>query len=232
MKKLLPLPPLLLLILLAGCQKWETGHVRERAAGYVIEYGTGRPIPDAFVSLGACDSDPNGNLNCTTADTTRSAGDGHYSFEIIDNEAVLRVNATKEGYFTDHTTAKSVLDGSEENTDIVLPPYAWLEVTVRNESGANFEIIPPDADGSTEQGIILAQGMDSTLSTFLLRGNQNYKYLFSIRQGGVPLQDINGINVYYEDGMLLGKPTFENSLSPWFPVYCPGHDTTKITITY
>jgi len=204
MKKLLPLPPLLLLILLAGCQKWETGHVRERAAGYVIEYGTGRPIPDAFVSLGACDSDPNGNLNCTTADTTRSAGDGHYSFEIIDNEAVLRVNATKEGYFTDHTTAKSVLDGSEENTDIVLPPYAWLEVTVKNESGA-YAISSTEINSVSP--IQLTAGEDTTF-IHMVRGNQDYHYVYSI------WTDANTANTM--------------SIKP----YCPGHDTTKITIAY
>ena len=206
MKKILPLPPLLLLMLLVGCQKWETGHVRERAAGYVIEYGTGRPIPDAFVSLGACDSDPNGNLNCTTADTTRSAGDGHYSFEIIDNEAVLRVNATKEGYFTDHTTAKSVLDGSEENTDIVLPPYAWLEVTVKNESGAYA--FNTDVFNSVNPYIFLRQGSDTTLVA-LVRGNQNYKFGYCVKPDSATLTGCD-----------------------WITRYCPGHDTTKITITY
>ncbi|MBL7802930.1 MAG: carboxypeptidase regulatory-like domain-containing protein [Saprospiraceae bacterium] len=234
MKRVLSLPSMSLLVAgaLLGFPACDLGlddavH-RNPPAGRVIETGTGTPIPGARVILSDCDGEFLGNSNCVMLDSTQSDASGNYAF----TRWGFMVNAQKEGYFTDDNTSALVLDGSEENTDIVLPPYAWLEVKLKNESGADFEIIPPGTGGSGTQGICLTQSMDTVMPALLIRGNQNYKYLFSIRSGGVSLQDTGGIYIYYEDGSLLGEPSLENSLSPWFSVYCPGHDTTKITIAY
>ena len=209
MKKLLPLPPLLLLV--AGALFWFSacdlgldGAVhRKPPAGRVIETGTGAPIPGARVMLSDCDGEFLGNSNCALLDSTQSDAGGNYAFA----RWGFMVNAQKEGYFTDDNTSALVLDGSEENTDIVLPPYAWLEVTVKNESGA-YAFDPP-ASGSGNPQIHLTIGNDSMLPILLVRGNQEYVYRYGI----------------YQDSGSVGQYV---TVRP----YCPGHDTTKITIAY
>lgn len=217
------------LLLPIGCDLGLNDPIHKKPPlGRVIETGTGVPIPGARVYLADCDGEFLGSFNCTTLDSTNTDAGGSYAFD----QSGFMVNAFKAGYFADHTTSALVLAGSEEHTDIVLPPFAWLEVTVRNESGASFSIFPPNGGGSGGPGINLVQGADTLLPTLLIRGNQEYKYLFSIyTDSGQPLQDLSIIHILYEDGSIT-EPTRQNSLSPWFPVYLPGHDTTHITIAF
>lgn len=212
MKKILLIPPWLLVaaafsVLLFACRDWDSGgYVPKPPAGRVLEYGTETPIPDALVSIAACDGELGGTLNCSLLDTTRSDAQGRYAFDFTDDMAVLRVNAFKDGYFTDHTTAASVLDYSEQQTDILLPPFAWLEVTIRNESGAYA--FNTDVFDSVNPYLYVSQGSDTTL-TALVRGNQNYKFGYCIKPDPETLTGCD-----------------------WVTKYCPGHDTTKLTIIY
>ncbi len=206
MKRVLSLPPLLLLVAgallgFSACDLGLDGAVhRKPPAGRVIESSTGAPIPGARVILSDCDGEFLGNSNCALLDSTQSDAGGNYAFA----RWGFMVNAQKEGYFTDDNTSALVLDGSEENTDIVLPPYAWLEVTVKNESGA-YAISSTEINSVSP--IQLTAGEDTTF-IHLVRGNQDYHYVYSI------WTDANTANTM--------------SIKP----YCPGHDTTKITITY
>ena len=208
MKQALPLPSVSLLVVGAllgfpACDLGLDGAVhRKPPAGRVIESGTGAPIPGARVMLSDCDGEFLGNSNCALLDSTQSDAGGNYAFA----RWGFMVNAQKEGYFTDDNTSALVLDGSEENTDIVLPPYAWLEVTVKNESGAYA--FNTDVFNSVNPYIFLRQGSDTTLVA-LVRGNQNYKFGYCVKPDSATLADCN-----------------------WITRYCPGHDTTKITIAY
>ena len=188
-------------LLFASCRvDWDDGgYVRKPAAGRVLEYGTLTPIADAVVSVGCIPG-----ASCGVLDTTRSDADGHYAFPEVENNGLLLVNAFKDGYFTDYMTAKSVLDYSEEQTDIVLPPYAWLQVTIRNESGA-YAI--SSSEISTLSSLQIPIHKDTTF-LHLIRGNQEYTYVYSIWSSP------NDADTY--------------SLHP----FCPGHDTTYVTITF
>ncbi len=215
-------------LILPGCSITSKEPQDKPAAGRVLEYGTLVPIDSATVTLYKCEGEVLGNFSCTGISSTLSDKDGRYSF----SETGFLTNAHKDGYFTDNTTEAQVLFGSEDKADIILPPYAWLKVTIRNESGA-YQITAPGYDmlwGG--QSFFMSQGLDSTFVLFR-KGNQDYKYLFSVIpvEGGSSTHDLNAFQIHSADGQQI-IPSLENSAAPWFKVYLPGHDTTTLTITY
>ncbi len=216
------------LFALSGCTLTSKEPERKPAAGRVLEYGTLKPIAGAVVTLYECEGEVLGNFSCHAIDSTASNSDGQYAF----SQTGFLTNARKAGYFTDDYTEAHVLFGSEDKADIILPPYAWLKVTIRNESGA-YQVTAPGPDlASSGRSLFLSQGADSTFTLFR-KGNEDYKYIFSVIpvEGGTSTKDLNAFKIYKEDGQPIAA-SLENSASPWFKVYLTGHDTTAITITY
>ena len=207
------LPPWILLCLVVGstflsCRPlYDETPVpgRERVAGRVLEFGTNVPIPDAEVTLSAWSGSPSGGSAGAVGSVFTDA-EGRYSFTGFDPQAALLVNARKAGYFTDLDTEEGVNDGSYDKTDIHLPPYAWLKVTLRNESGA-YEFVSSFLN-ELHPRIQLEQGADSVLVK-LVKGNQESIFIYSIRLE----PDVYG---------------YSETLRP----FCIGHDTTHLTITY
>ena len=211
-----------------GCTLTSKDPPNKPAAGRVLEYGTLVPIDDATVTLYECEGEVLGNFSCKAVGSTLSENNGQYSF----SGTGFLTNAHKDGYFTDHTTEAQILFGSEDKADIILPPYAWLKVTIRNESGA-YQITAPGPNlESSGRSFFLEQEVDSTFVLFR-KGNKDYKYIFSVIPvvGGPSTNNLNAFNIYGEDGQQI-IPSLENSASPWFNIYLTGHDTTAITITY
>ncbi len=190
------------LFALSGCTLTSKEPERKPAAGRVLEYGTLKPIEGAVVTLYECEGEVLGNFSCHAIDSTSSSTDGQYAF----SQTGFLTNARKADYFTDDYTEAHVLFGSEEKSDITLPPYAWLKVTIRNESGAYA--ISSSALNEINPRILLPLGTDSTIVK-LLKGNKPYKFIY-----GVWLQE----NVPGETKSIDVLPI--------------GHDTTAITITY
>ena len=143
-------------------------------AGKVVAFGTNEPIAGATVSLYECEGEVLGSFNCWVTATTTTDANGRYAFK----QPGFSVNATKPQYFSDDNTSQPVLAYTETNTDIALPPYAWLKVTLKNESGA-YAISVPSKGPLLNGGLVyLEQNQDATFLIFA-KGNQDYKYIFS-----------------------------------------------------
>ena len=191
-------------------------------AGHILEYGTNAPIPNALVYIQECESESLGNISCQQIDTVFSDADGYYQFPV----SGFRVNAQKNGFFSDDNSFTYVDVGNETTTDVVLSPYAWLKVTLKNESGAYLINTP-----GPEHNYYLAKGeiRDFTILGF---GNREANFLFSVYQmPNSPIQSLDSISITKSNGDKI-IPDYENSVSPRFGIYLPGHDTTVISITY
>ncbi|MBL7802929.1 MAG: carboxypeptidase regulatory-like domain-containing protein [Saprospiraceae bacterium] len=231
MKRVLSLPSILLLVAGAlfwfpACDLGLDGAVhRKPPAGRVIETGTGAPIPGARVILSDCDGEFLGNSNCVILDSTLSDASGNYAF----TRWGFMVNAQKEGYFTDDHTSALVLDGSEETTDIVLPPYAWLEVTVRNESGAFAISVPGPSETHSSMLMALPENAD-TVYWCLYRGNVEHRFIYGVLTSPEQSTTDPNASTVKINGVVI-QP-MANTVATWVDFYLPGHDTTKITIAY
>jgi hypothetical protein len=175
-------------------------------AGHIYEFGTNKPVVGATVKAFTCDGEAFGSLGCTVLDSANSDAEGHYRIEGIDDNAVLFVNAYKDSYFTDDLSQSVVLNDKEDKTNVVLYPHAWLQVTIRNESGAyafNTDVFDP-----LNPFIYLENG-DSRTYTTVVKGNQDYRFGYCVK----PSPDT-----------LMG--------CTWASIFCPGHDTAKLNINY
>ena len=210
-----------LLLLETGCKIDEPGP-KPPPEGYVLEYGTEKPIPNAQVLVyGDCEGELLGSLQCKLLETVTSDQNGYYKSTISN---AFNVYARKEGYDPEYTKSSArVLSGTETSTDIHLTPFAWLKVTLVNESGAELIYV--------NGGHYLQLGQQKEILSREL-GNETRKLFVSVYpvEGGLE-QSVDSVRVYNVLGerILLN---IDNSASPKVDLYLPGHDTTAITIIY
>ena len=210
-----------LLLIETGCKIDEPGP-KPPPEGYVLEYGTEKPIPNAQVLVyGDCEGELLGSLQCKLLETVTSDQNGYYKSTVPN---AFDVYARKEGYDPYFPTSSAgVLSGTETSTDIHLTPFAWLKVTLINESGAELIYAPkPYYLQIGEQKVVKTQEF----------GNQVHKLLFSVypTENGNE-QSMDSIRIYNIMGERI-IPNMNNSASPKVDLYLPGHDTTAITIIY
>lgn len=210
-----------LLLLETGCKIDEPGP-KPPPEGYVLEYGTEKPIPNAQVLVyGDCEGELLGSLQCKLLETVTSDQNGYYKSTV---PSAFDVYARKEGYDPYYPTSSAgVLSGTETSTDIHLTPFAWLKVTLINESGA--ELINLFTQNYLQQG-----EQKELIKKF--SGNEINKIGFSVysNEGGLR-QSMDSIQIYNALGERI-IPNMNNSTSPKVDLYLPGHDTTAITIIY
>jgi len=210
-----------LLLIETGC-KIDDPSPKPPPEGYVLEYGTQKPIPNAQVLVyGDCEGELLGSLQCKLLETVTSDQNGYYKSTISN---AFDVYARKEGYDPEYTKSSAgVLSGTETSTDIHLTPFAWLKVTLVNESGAELIYVP--------KPFYLQLGEQKEIVTKEL-GNKIHKLLFSVypTEGGTQ-QSMDSVRIYNIHGERI-LPNMNNSASPKVDLYLPGHDTTAITIIY
>lgn len=180
---------------LGGCRKC-------KIEGRVLEFGTEKPIPNATAILSECEGEVLGSFTCTEKARTLADADGTFTF---DNTG-FAVAAEAADYWPSGDDFVLIPDDCPEPM-VHLYPNAWLEVTIRNESGAYLYF--PYSNNSGNPGIQLSVGRDSVISNSLVLGNKVNVYTY-------------GVKVSPTD---IGTST---TLKP----FCQGHETTKITITY
>lgn len=215
--KLAPLPIFILVWILSyttGCQK---NAKPESVSGYVKELGTNKAITGAKVFKIDCEGEVFGSVNCFATDTTFAGTDGSYQLE--GNKGWVLASAP--GYWNSEQTP--VLYGNEMTTDITLAPYAWLKITLLNESGA-FHFYG-------DYSYYLSKGQDTTFMIFT-EGNKNYKYVFGAikEMNEMPVQDSSFFKAKLDNTPIK---VFMNDVAAfWVNPYIPGHDTTDLTIIY
>ncbi len=89
------------------------------------------------------------------------------------------MNAQKNGFFSDDNSFTYVDVGNETTTDVVLSPHAWLEVTLKNESGA-YQISSPGENGDSNSREFYLNQNQETVFIIFRGGNKDLKYGFDI----------------------------------------------------
>jgi len=112
-------------LFLFSCDKKPETYV----TGTVVEYGTYTPIPNARLSFIAGKS--NGLFEPHDEwflDTVRTDANGKFEFGTDEEASYFNiVGAKKDGFYPMHDP-EFFYPGHEENFEIVLDPYAWLEI--------------------------------------------------------------------------------------------------------
>ena len=208
----------------AGCNKKTPGYNdpdTPGVAGWVEEFGTGKRLPNAKVFAISCEGEILGSITCSVTDTTRTDANGHY--EMPDKPEW--VNATANGYWADDHYLTLVAFQKELVTSVALHPHAWIEVTIRNESGAwGF--------GSSQLfNEIIRQGIgENQTVTKLIKGNDQFKLNFFImvdeQNSTIDTANIKCIS----SGNKI--PVIQQVVSLGVLLNPPGHDTTQLLIIY
>jgi len=102
--------------------------------GQVLEYGSMTPISGATVYLSRCVvTEPLGPLNCGLTDSLTTPSDGYFSFDIEgDFDGNYIADATAPQYYSSNLEVVLLSPGQEVDKNIVLDPFAWLEIHVKN----------------------------------------------------------------------------------------------------
>ena len=211
--------------LLPSCKKDRSCENNCPPSGRVLEYGTDKPIAGAKVQLQEYASNGilNGGYFYTVEEVTADSTGAYQCSEFGDI-----VNATKDRYFSDDETSEGISTVGDEPIDIHLFPYAWLKVVYRNVSGA-YMITQPF--GIVENQLYLDKGEERAF-TNIIKGNKEFKYVFSCYQDSSIALPANLINIDSN-----GK-NIELFTTPSWPAghyvnfTANGHDTTTITITF
>jgi hypothetical protein len=107
-----------------------TKHPETYISGKVVEYGTHTPIPNVKMSIIAGKS--NGVLipdDEWWLDTIRTDANGKYSFGTdVEADYFYIGSAKKEGFYPLTSPEFYFYKGNKESFEIVLDPYAWLEI--------------------------------------------------------------------------------------------------------
>lgn len=135
MKKALLISTLPLLI--TGCLRFSspepgTYHIQ----GRVLAHGTNEPIEGAVVYASDCDGVEYLGDDCkyVLLDSTTTDAQGRYEFTVTGWTVI--VGATKPNYDSRNTSELVNGYSGEKTIDVILQPYAWLDVKVTNKSGA------------------------------------------------------------------------------------------------
>jgi hypothetical protein len=118
--------------LMVQCRKETNNFIK--VSGKVLEFGTNKPIANAKVGIYSEGGAFLGTTWSNLVDTTRTDANGFYSIEKqgIDNGSSFYVSAAANKYYTFDPT-KYVATGQDVmNNDIVLDPFAWIKVHVKN----------------------------------------------------------------------------------------------------
>jgi hypothetical protein len=118
--------------LMVQCRKESNNFVK--VSGKVLEFGSNKPIANAKVAVYEEGGAFLGSTWTKLVDSTHTDANGFYRIEKsnIDNASSFYVAAAANKYYTFDPT-KYVATGQDVmNNDIVLDPFAWIKVHVKN----------------------------------------------------------------------------------------------------
>ena len=213
---------LIFLILFFACKKPKPTH----PFGTVVEYGTQKPIPGATVHMSDCEGEIFGSTNCH--EVAQAVADSSGNFKFFRDGFVLSAEA--EGYFSSGPDVVfPAFDGDETNASIVtLYPHAWLQITIRNESGAWGFSGPTTA---LVNKLYNLERFEETTFTTLARGNLPTKLLYSVFPTDSTYNgDITAV-LATSNGLKL-QPSQANTNATWIEVTLPAHEALEVTLVY
>jgi hypothetical protein len=165
--------------LMVQCRKESNNYIK--VSGKVLEFGSNKPIANAKVGIYSEGGAFLGSTWSNLVDTTRTDANGFYSIEKqgIDNGSSFYVSAAANKYYTFDPTKYLATGQDVTNNDIVLDPFAWIKIHVKNVNpfGDNDKFI---INGSTYEGKNFEQNF-----TFKVIGNKNLPLGWSIQKNNV-----------------------------------------------
>ncbi len=176
--------------------------------GRVVEYGSGKPIPEAKVVLHYFNDLPGLGGGSSPYDTVVTDQDGYFFADGREHSPwELKVYSRDSNYYdARNSSGGQQAGGLYENPVIKLKPYAWLQLVV------DWSVFEDKFD------YVYLQGCDNC--SFQIYGDT---ILPTIRLLG---NHVNGVSMFgHKDGAVIER--FQND-----SIYCPGFDTTTHVITY
>jgi hypothetical protein len=192
---LLPMMAAIWLTTLGGCRKCKG------IEGKVLEFGTETPIQNATVSLSNCEGGLGNPLVCSEVASTLTDSRGRFNFK-ADGFSV----AAKAPDYWDTGDDFEMVTNECAKPVLYLYPNAWLQVIIKNVSGAYG--LSSNQFSSTKL-LNLAIGQDTSLN-FYVKGNTEFPFIYSVW----PVSNPNHVDP------IVTKP------------FCKGHEVTQFIITY
>ncbi len=127
-----------LLLLLAQCHK-DNKTTFIKTSGKVLEFGSNKPIKNAKVGIYEEGGEFLGSTWTKLVDTTRTDATGFYHFDIgdLDKGSSFFISAVADKYYTYDPNNYLVTGQEVLNNNIVLDPFAWIKVHVKNVNPFN-----------------------------------------------------------------------------------------------
>jgi hypothetical protein len=209
-------------IWLSCCQKELKWHL----CGTVVEYGTGKPIPNATVNLGLHDPDTgSGGGSSVYTKQLEVDADGRFCYD----GRVDVVGAEAEGYYPSGNQDIFIGENNREDWEVPLYPYAWIKITIRNETGLypSFGTFNENLFGEVFH---IEKNRDTSMIA-KIRGNREIGFPYSLRDFDNNIQkDKDLVTIYFDGRALL---TELNVLSTGqYKITPVGHDTTELLFIY
>jgi hypothetical protein len=193
--------------LMAQCRKASNNYIK--VSGKVLEFGSNKPIANAKVAIYSEDGAFLGSTWTNLVDSTHTDANGFYSMEKsnIDQGSSFYVAAAANKYYTFDPTKYIVTGQDVTNNDIVLDPFAWIKVHVKNVNPFN------DRDS------LLLGNVVGTIPMTHVGKNIELNYINKVRG-----------NLRMEVQWSVGKNSIWKFLTD--NVTIPAHDTLKYEILY
>lgn len=193
--------------LMAQCHKDDDKFIK--VSGKVLEFGSNKPIPNAKVGVYEEGGEFLGTTWTKLVDTTRTDANGFYSIEKnnIDRTSSFFISAAANKYYPYDPNNYLVTGQEVANNNIVLDPFAWIKVHVKNVNPFN------------ERDSILLGNVVGTIPMTHVGKNIELNYTNKVRG-----------NLRMEVQWSVGK----NSIWKFFTdsITIPAHDTLNYEILY
>ena len=123
--------------LMTQCRKEANNFIK--VSGKVLEFGSNKAIPNAKVGIYEEGGEFLGSTWTKLVDTTRTDANGFYSINKpnIDKGSSFFISAAANKYYTYDPNNYLVTGQNVTNNNIVLDPFAWIKVHVKNVNPFN-----------------------------------------------------------------------------------------------
>jgi hypothetical protein len=127
-----------LLLLLTQCRK-DNKTTFIKTSGKILEFGSNKPIKNAKVGIYSEGGEFLGSTWTKLLDTTRTDATGFYHFDKdnLDKGSSFFISAVAEKYYAFDPNNYLVTGKEVLNNNIVLDPFAWIKVHVKNVNPFN-----------------------------------------------------------------------------------------------
>jgi hypothetical protein len=187
--------------LMAQCHKSNNSFIK--VSGKVLEFGSNKPIANAKVGIYEEGGVFLGPTWTKFVDSTHTDTNGFYNMEKqnIDNGSSFYISAAANKYYTFDPTKYLVTGKGIVNNDIVLDPFAWIKVHVKNVTpfDENDRIILGNVVGeATTSGDYVGRGIDLTYIN-KVKGNTGLRASWTVRKNNIGKQYVDTIKIAAHD---------------------------------